>query len=173
MKKVRRIFKLRPMARSRIDPERLPLYQPASTSSGVRDRSPSIDSISTNSSSSSTQTRRPFRSYGSFLPNYFNLLRNSLRRSKSSQVRTAWQHKTKYIWMAFVLSQRKPKTFGFMKCCMTKMEQSTRYFPLKSIPIEGDKIVCSQTKLDLIAYRNTFRLTESNSAVCNAKRWPN
>lgn len=100
MKKVRRIFKLRPMARSRIDPEQLPLYQAASTSSGIRDRSPSIDSISTNSSSSSTQTRRPFRSYGSFLPNYFNLLRNSLRRSKSSQVRRVWTDKSKFIWMA-------------------------------------------------------------------------
>lgn len=100
MKKLRRIFKLRSMARRRIDPEQLPLFQPASTSSGIRDRSPSIDSISTNSSSSSTQTRRPFRSYGSFLPNYFNLLRNSLRRSKSSQVRTVWKNKSKYIWMA-------------------------------------------------------------------------
>lgn len=89
MKKVRRIFKLRNIARNRIDPERLPLYQ-ASTSSGIRDRSPSIDSISTNSSSSSNHNRRSFRSYGSFLPNYFNIIRNTLRRSNSSQVR--WCH---------------------------------------------------------------------------------
>lgn len=88
MQKVRRIFKMRNIARNRIDPdpERVPLVDPASTST-ARDRSPSIDSISTNSSSSSTQTPRSFRSYGSFLPNYFNILRNTLRRSNSSQVR--------------------------------------------------------------------------------------
>lgn len=85
MEKVRRVFKMRNIARNRIDPERVPLNQ-ASTSTS-RDRSPSIDSISTNSSSSSTQTRRSFRSYGSFLPNYFNILRNPFRRSNSSQVR--------------------------------------------------------------------------------------
>lgn len=85
MQKVRRVFKMRNIARNRIDAERLPLYQ-ASTSTD-RDRSPSIDSTSTNSSSSSTQTRRTIRSYGSFLPNYFNILRNPFRRSNSSQVR--------------------------------------------------------------------------------------
>lgn len=89
LQKMRRIFKMRNIARHRNDPERMPLTQ-ASTSSFslARDRSPSIDSM-TNSSTSSTetQTRRSFRSYGSFLPNYFNILRNSLRRSNSSQVR--------------------------------------------------------------------------------------
>lgn len=107
MKKVRRIFKLRTIGRNRIDPERLPLYQqPPSTSSGVRDRSPSIDSISTNSSSSSTRTRRSFRSYGSFLPNYFNMLRNSLRRSNSSQVRNGWKKFNVCVCPYCVLAQR-------------------------------------------------------------------
>lgn len=81
MQKVRRVFKIR----NGIDPERLPLHE--ASSSAVRDRSPSVDSISTNSSSSSTQTRRSPRNYGSFLPNYFTILRNPFRRSNSSQVR--------------------------------------------------------------------------------------
>lgn len=78
MKKVRRLFRLRNVVRSRNNPERMPLNP-------TRDRSPSIDSCSTNSSSSSG--RRPNRSYGSFLPSYFTFFRNSLRRSNSSQVR--------------------------------------------------------------------------------------
>lgn len=91
MKKVRRVFKMRNITRNRIDPERVPLNQAsASSACGQRDRSPSIDSISTNSSSSSTHTRRSIRSYGSFLPNYLNILRNPFRRSNSSQVRRIW-----------------------------------------------------------------------------------
>lgn len=86
MKKIRKLFKMKNFIRNRNDGERLPLFQ--SSASNVRDRSPSIDSISTNSSSSSSsQQRHPFRSYGSFLPNYFTMIRNSLRRSHSSQVR--------------------------------------------------------------------------------------
>lgn len=88
LQKVRRIFKMRNFVRRRNDPERLPLFHP---STSTRDRSPSIDSISTNSSSSSSQQQsqsRP-RSYGSFLPNYFAMIRNSLLRSNSSQVRSA------------------------------------------------------------------------------------
>lgn len=88
--KVRRIFKMRNFVRRRYDEERLPLYVPVATAS--RDRSPSIDSISTNSSSSSSQRQRStqgrVRSYGSFLPNYFSIIRNTLLRSNSSQVRS-------------------------------------------------------------------------------------
>lgn len=85
IQKVQRVFKMRNITRNRYDPERLPLNQ-ASTSSVGRDRSPSIDSISTNSSLGSTQTPRSIRSYGSFLPSYLNILRNPFRRSNSSQV---------------------------------------------------------------------------------------
>lgn len=84
---MRRIFKMRNIARHRNDPERMPLTEASTSSFSLnRDRSPSVD---TNSSTSSTETptRRSIRSYGSFLPNYFNILRNSLRRSTSSQVR--------------------------------------------------------------------------------------
>lgn len=86
---MKHIFKMRNFTRNRanIDLERLPLTQ---ASSSTRDRSPSIDSISTNSSSSSSQPqpkRKLHRSYGSFLPNYFSIIRNTLRRSTSSQVR--------------------------------------------------------------------------------------
>lgn len=88
MEKVRRVFKMRDMARNRNDLECLPLCQ--ATTSTSRDRSPSIESICTNSSSSSTQTRRSNRSYGSFLPNYLNILRNPFRRSNSSQVRRSF-----------------------------------------------------------------------------------
>lgn len=88
VKKIRRIFKMRNFARSYDeDGERCPLTGPSPPSD--RNRSPSIDSISTNSSSSSQpiQLRQTRRNYGSFLPNYISLLRNSLRRSTSSQVR--------------------------------------------------------------------------------------
>lgn len=87
---MRRIFKMRNIARHRNDPERMPLTEASTSSFSLnRDRSPSVD---TNSSTSSTETptRRSIRSYGSFLPNYFNILRNSLRRSTSSQVRKVY-----------------------------------------------------------------------------------
>lgn len=82
MKKLKKLFKMQSFTRNRGSSELLPLFQPSTS----RNRSPSIDSISTNSSSSSSHQRQP-RSYGSFLPNYFAKLRNTLRRSTSSQVR--------------------------------------------------------------------------------------
>lgn len=81
MKKLKKLFKLENFTRNRGSSERLPLFQPNTS----RNRSPSIDSISTNSSSSSSHQRQT-RNYGSFLPNYFAKLRNTLRRSTSSQV---------------------------------------------------------------------------------------
>lgn len=85
MDRMRRVFKMRSFTSNRNDPERVPLYQ--ASASTARDRSPSIDSISTNSSSSSTPTRR---SYGSFLPSFHSILRIPFRRSNSSQVRISW-----------------------------------------------------------------------------------
>lgn len=91
MKKVRRLFRLRNVVRSRNDPECMPLNP-------TRDRSPSIDSVSTSSSSGSASGKRNNRSYGSILPTYFSYFRNSLRRSHSSQVRRQsvieWQWST-------------------------------------------------------------------------------
>lgn len=85
MKNVRRWFRLQNVVRSRNDdPERMPL-------NATRDRTPSSESVSTNSSSGSSSCSRPsrreHRTYGTLLPAYFTFFRNTLRRSRSSQVR--------------------------------------------------------------------------------------
>lgn len=110
LQKVRRIFKMRNIARHRNDPERMPLTEASTSSFSLnRDRSPSVD---TNSSTSSTETptRRSIRSYGSFLPNYFNILRNSLRRSTSSQVRkvydTACSRTSSFKWTIYSMDRK-------------------------------------------------------------------
>lgn len=120
LQKVRRIFKMRNIARHRNDPERMPLTEASTSSFSLnRDRSPSVD---TNSSTSSTETptRRSIRSYGSFLPNYFNILRNSLRRSTSSQVRKVCSRTSSFKWTIYSMERQilicsAPNNFSYVR----------------------------------------------------------
>lgn len=147
MEKVRRVFKMRNIARNRIDPERMPLNQ-ASTSTS-RDRSPSIDSISTNSSSSSTQTRRSFRSYGSFLPNYFNILRNPFRRSNSSQVRRSLLNFVFLMVCLPKLSNNKwTKCWTFLNL-VARISFSKQLFVVSSLVLSN---ACIQNRSDIPKY---------------------